>query len=58
MHLVLNVKRQYKELKKAYEKNQQELNATKKNINQRKMSDNYSLRPTSAAENKLSKIKK
>ena len=25
MHLVLNVKRQYKELKKAYEKNQQEL---------------------------------
>ena len=24
MHLVLNVKRQYKELKKAYEKNQQE----------------------------------
>ena len=32
MHLVLNVKRQYKELKKIYEKNQQELNATKKNV--------------------------
>ena len=32
MHLVLNVKRQYKELKKAYEKNQQELNSAKKNI--------------------------
>ena len=32
MHLVSNVKRQYKELKKAYEKNQQELSATKKNI--------------------------
>ena len=32
MHLVLNVKRQYKELKKVYEKNQQELNATRKNI--------------------------
>ena len=31
MHLVLNVKRQYKELKKAYEKNQQELLQTKKN---------------------------
>ena len=31
MHLVLNVKRQYKELKKAYEKNQQELNQAKKN---------------------------
>ena len=31
MHLVLNVKRQYKELKKAYEKNQQELIQTKKN---------------------------
>ena len=31
MHLVLNVKRQYKELKKAYEKNQQELMQTKKN---------------------------
>ena len=30
MHLVLNVKRQYKELKKAYEKNQQELNQAKK----------------------------
>ena len=33
MHLVLNVKRQYKELKKVYEKNQQELNATKKMLN-------------------------
>ena len=32
MHLVLNVKRQYKELKKVYEKNQQELTAAKKNI--------------------------
>ena len=31
MHLVLNVKRQYKELKKAYEKNQQELIQAKKN---------------------------
>ena len=31
MHLVLNVKRQYKELKKAYEKNQQELMQAKKN---------------------------
>ena len=32
MHLVLNVKRQYKELKKVYEKNQQELISAKKNI--------------------------
>ena len=31
MHLVLNVKRQYKELKKAYEKNQQELIQARKN---------------------------
>ena len=31
MHLIQNVKRQYKELKKAYEKNQQELLQTKKN---------------------------
>ena len=39
MHLVLNVKRQYKELKKAYEKNQQELNATKKNIKYTKINE-------------------
>ena len=32
MHLVINVKRQYKELKKDYEKNNQELSQTKKNI--------------------------
>ena len=31
MHLILNVKRQYKELRKAYEKNQQELIQAKKN---------------------------
>ena len=39
MHLVSNVKRQYKELKKAYEKNQQELNATKKNIKYTKINE-------------------
>ena len=39
MHLVLNVKRQYKELKKVYEKNQQELNATKKNIKYTKINE-------------------
>ena len=39
MHLVLNVKRQYKELKKAYEKNQQELNYTKKNIKYTKINE-------------------
>ena len=39
MHLVLNVKRQYKELKKAYEKNQQELNATKKNVKYTKINE-------------------
>ena len=33
MHLVISVKRQYKELKKDYEKNNQELSQTKKNIN-------------------------
>ena len=32
MHLIQSVKRQYKELKKAYEKNQQELLKAKKNI--------------------------
>ena len=39
MHLVLNVKRQYKELKKVYEKNQQELNATKKNVKYTKINE-------------------
>ena len=32
MHLISNVKRQYKELKKAYEKNQIELSQAKKNV--------------------------
>ena len=39
MHLVLNVKRQYKELKKAYEKNQQELVQTKKNTKYTKINE-------------------
>jgi len=39
MHLVLNVKRQYKELKKAYEKNQQELLQTKKNTKYTKINE-------------------
>ena len=39
MHLVLNVKRQYKELKKAYEKNQQELIQTKKNTKLTKINE-------------------
>ena len=39
MHLILNVKRQYKELKKVYEKNQQELNAAKKNIKYTKINE-------------------
>ena len=39
MHLVLNVKRQYKELKKVYEKNQQELISAKKNIKYTKINE-------------------
>ena len=39
MHLVINVKRQYKELKKDYEKNNQELCQTKKNIKYTKIQE-------------------